>query len=146
MDHGQTPLPMEFSRQEYWSRLPFPSPIPKYEVSEVSKVKSVAQSCPTLSDPMDCSPPGAPVHGIFQAILLEWIAIAFSVLSLRHLISSFGKSKQGDTKEQAKIRNRTKKEGRMKTKIQIPDLSAFTVGLPTDIKNMTNKFTSLKFL
>ena len=45
------------------------------------KVKSeseVAQSCPTLSNPMDCSPPGSPVHGIFQARVLEWGAIAFS--------------------------------------------------------------------
>ena len=38
----------------------------------------VAQSCPTLFNPMDCSPPGSSVHGIFQARLLEWIAISFS--------------------------------------------------------------------
>ena len=46
------------------------------------KVKSeseVAQSCPTLGDPMDCSLPGSSVHGIFQARVLEWGAIAFSV-------------------------------------------------------------------
>ena len=46
------------------------------------KVKSeseVAQSCPTLSDPMDCGPPGSSIHGIFQARVLEWGAIAFSV-------------------------------------------------------------------
>ena len=45
------------------------------------KVKSeseVAQSCPTLCDPMDCSLPGSSVHGIFQAGVLEWGAIAFS--------------------------------------------------------------------
>ena len=45
------------------------------------KVKSeneVAQSCPTLHDPMDCSLPGSSVHGIFQARVLEWGAIAFS--------------------------------------------------------------------
>ena len=45
------------------------------------KVKSeneVAQSCPTLRDPMDCSPPGSSAHGIFQARVLEWGAIAFS--------------------------------------------------------------------
>ena len=45
------------------------------------KVKSeseVAQSCLTLRDPMDCSPPGSSVHGIFQAKVLEWGAIAFS--------------------------------------------------------------------
>ena len=36
------------------------------------------QSCPTLRDPMDCSPPGSSIHGIFQARALEWGAIAFS--------------------------------------------------------------------
>ena len=46
------------------------------------KVKSeseVAQSCPTLSDPMDYSLPGSSIHGIFQARVLEWGAIAFSI-------------------------------------------------------------------
>ena len=38
----------------------------------------VAQSCPTLCDPMDCSPPGFSVHGISQARILEWVAISFS--------------------------------------------------------------------
>ena len=38
----------------------------------------VAQSCPTLSDPIDCSLPGSSIHGIFQARVLEWGAIAFS--------------------------------------------------------------------
>ena len=50
------------------------------------KVKSeseVAQSCPTLSHPMDCSIPGSSVHGIFQASVLEWGAIAFSILDAR---------------------------------------------------------------
>ena len=37
------------------------------------------QLCPTLCDPMDCSPPGASIHGIFQARVLEWVAIAFSL-------------------------------------------------------------------
>ena len=44
------------------------------------KVKSeseVAQSCPTISDPMDCSLPGSSARGIFQARVLEWVAIAF---------------------------------------------------------------------
>ena len=47
------------------------------------KVKSeseVAQSCPTLRDPMDCSLPGSSIHGIFQARVLEWVAIAFSTM------------------------------------------------------------------
>ena len=38
----------------------------------------VSQSCPTLCDPMDCSPPGSSVHGPFQARILEWVAIYFS--------------------------------------------------------------------
>ena len=55
------------------------------------KVKSeseVAQSCPTLSDPMDCSLPGSSIHGIFQARVLEWGAIAFSIMSLNGCVFS----------------------------------------------------------
>ena len=55
------------------------------------KVKSeseVTQSCPTLSDPMDCSPPGSSVCGIFQARVLEWGAIAFSLVALLLLLLS----------------------------------------------------------
>ena len=37
-----------------------------------------AQSCPSLCDPMDCSPPGSSVHGILQARILEWVAMPFS--------------------------------------------------------------------
>ena len=44
----------------------------------VKSKNEVAQLCLTLSDPMDCSPPGSSVHGIFQARVLEWVAIAFS--------------------------------------------------------------------
>ena len=53
------------------------------------KVKSeseVAQSCPTLGDPMDCSLPGSSLHGIFQARVLEWGAIAFSELCSANVI------------------------------------------------------------
>ena len=53
------------------------------------KVESkVAQSCPTLSDPMDCSPPGSSIHGIFQARVLEWGAIAFSGATVYGVIKS----------------------------------------------------------
>ena len=45
---------------------------------KVESESEVAQSCRTLSDPLDCSPPGSSVHGIFQARVLEWGAIAFS--------------------------------------------------------------------
>ena len=141
----QAPLPMEFSRQEYWSGAPFPSPwgifsyvscigrqvllplappgkpslnkccynlaakslqsfptlydphrqqptkfchpcdssgkntgVGCHFLLQCMKVKSeseIAQSCPTLSDPMDCSLPGSFVHGVFQATVLEWGAI-----------------------------------------------------------------------
>ena len=45
---------------------------------KVKSEREVTQSCLTLRDPMDCSPPGRSVHGIFQARVLEWGAIAFS--------------------------------------------------------------------
>ena len=56
------------------------------------KVKSESedsQSCPILSDPMDCSPPGSSVHGIFQARVLEWGAIAFSTYVLLYVDKIF---------------------------------------------------------
>ena len=65
----QAPPSLGFSRQEHWSGLLFPSPMRESEVT---------QSCLTLCDPMDCSPLGPSVHGIFQARVLEWVAIAFS--------------------------------------------------------------------
>jgi len=46
---------------------------------KVKSEREVAQSCPTLSDPMDCSLPGSSVHGIFHAKVLEWGAIALSL-------------------------------------------------------------------
>ena len=67
----QAPPSLGFSRQEHWSGLPLPSPMHESE-------SDVAQSRPTLHDPMDCSPPGSSIHGIFQARVLEWGAIAFS--------------------------------------------------------------------
>ena len=68
----QAPPSLGFSRTLEWVAISF---------SNCMKVKSeseVAQSCPTLSDPMDRSPPGSSIHGIFQARVLEWSAIAFS--------------------------------------------------------------------
>ena len=57
---------------------------PKEESESESEV---AQSCPTLSDPVDCSLPGSSIHGIFQARVLEWVAIAFSLLVLWPLLN-----------------------------------------------------------
>ena len=70
----QAPPSLGFSRQEHWSGLPFPSPMHESE-------SEVAQSCLTLSDPVDCSLPGSSIHGIFRSTVLEWGVIAFSVLS-----------------------------------------------------------------
>ena len=53
---------------------------------KVKSEKEVAQSCPTLCNPMDCSLPGSSVHGIFWAKVLEWGAIAFSINSSRYLL------------------------------------------------------------
>ena len=69
----QAPPSLGFSRQEHWSGLPFPSPMHESE-------SEVTQLCPTLRDPMDYSPPGSFVHGIFQARVLEWTAIAFYII------------------------------------------------------------------
>ena len=48
-------------------------------MQENENESEVAQSCPTLSGPMDCSLPGSSVHGVFQSRVLEWGAIAFSI-------------------------------------------------------------------
>ena len=90
---------MEFSKPEFWSREPFPSPgdlpdlvlEPRSPVSQADSLPAeppgwlwkwseseFGQSCPTLCDPMDCSPPGSTVHGIFQARVLESVAVSFS--------------------------------------------------------------------
>ena len=72
-----------FFRQEHWSGLPFPSPMHE---------SKVAQSCLTLSNPMDCSLLGSSIHGIFQARVLEWGAIAFSNISASVQFSSVAQS------------------------------------------------------
>ena len=78
----QAPPSLGSSRQEYRSGLPFPSPGRESE-------SEVAQSCPTPSDPMDCSPPGSSVHGICPARVLEWVAIAFSELIIVMSVNSY---------------------------------------------------------
>ena len=97
----QAPLSVELSRPEYWSGLPFPFPgdLPDSGIEPRSPALQAAalpseilyclvaaaaaaakllQSCPTLCNPMDGSPPGSPVPGILQARTLEWVAISFS--------------------------------------------------------------------
>ena len=93
----QAPLSLGFSRQEHWSGLPFPSPM-----HESEKWKCSRSSYPTLSDPMNCSLPGSSIHGIFQARVLEWGAIAFSndqprqhIRKQRHYFANKDLSSQG---------------------------------------------------
>ena len=100
----QVPLSKGFPRQEYWSELPFPCPgdishseieptspaltdgffstePPEKPISSPAAAAAAAksiQSCPTLCDPIDGSPPGPTVPGILQARTLEWVAISSS--------------------------------------------------------------------
>ena len=83
----QASLSLGFSRQDTGVGCHF--------LLQCMKVKSeseVVQSCLTLSDPMDCSLPGSSIHGIFQATVLEWGAIAFSHAGQEHLFKSFKSS------------------------------------------------------
>ena len=81
----QAPPSMGFSKQKYWSGVPFPSPMCESEV---------AQLCPTLGDPMGCSPPGSSVYGILQARVLEWVAISFSLANTTICLNKLVKSKK----------------------------------------------------
>ena len=97
--HGLQPTrpfrPRDFSKQEYWSGchcllqeiswelLYFSNAYFRHrhinmELKCMCMFVLVAQWCPTLCDPMDCSLPGSPVHGILQARILEWVAMPFS--------------------------------------------------------------------
>ena len=58
--------------------IPDESEILTFPELDIESESEVAQSCPTLCDPTDCSLPGFSIHGIFQARVLEWIAISFS--------------------------------------------------------------------
>ena len=70
----QAPPSMGFSRQEFWSGVPLPSPSAKAAAAAAASL----QSCPTLCNPTDGSPPGSSVPGILEARILEWVAISFS--------------------------------------------------------------------
>ena len=62
-----------------------------FQCMKVKSESEVAQPCPTLSDPMDCSLPGYSAHGIFQARVLEWCAIAFSEVKTQQCNTTFVK-------------------------------------------------------
>ena len=76
---SQRPIGLSLITQLVSTKAKSTLPLPKLQFTIEGKSESeVAQSCPTLSDPMDCSLPGSSIHGIFQARVLEWGAIAFS--------------------------------------------------------------------
>ena len=97
-----------FVRPHRWqpTRLPRPQDSPGENTGvgchfllQCMKVKSeseVTQSCPTLSNPMDCSPPGSSIHGIFQARVLDWGATAFSSQSPLLSVKSTSNITEGD--------------------------------------------------
>ena len=107
----QAPLSMEFSRQEQWRGMSFlppedlpdpgveprssawqtdslPSELPRKPLLTPYVCVLVAQLCPTLCDPMGCCPPGSSIHVIFQARVLEWVAISFYTLTSYTKINS----------------------------------------------------------
>ena len=84
-----------------WDSLDKNTGVGRHFLLQCMKVKSkseVAQLCPTLSDPMDCSLPGSSVHGIFQARVLEWVAIAFIYVQIE-LYVNLSERRERDTKE-----------------------------------------------
>ena len=76
----QAPPSLGFSRQEYWSGLPFLSPM-----HERNSESEVAQSCPTLRDPMDFSLPGVSIDGIFQAKVLAMLMLLLLLSRFSHV-------------------------------------------------------------
>ena len=73
---------------------------------KVKSEREVAQSCPTPSDPMDCSLPGSSAHGIFQARVLEWVGIAFSEKTLTTWKESDDQSRQHAKKQRRYFANK----------------------------------------
>ena len=74
----QAPPSMGFSRQEYWSGLHCLLHHSVIAAAAAAAAAKSIQSCPTLCDTIDSSPPGSVVPGILQARTLEWVAISFS--------------------------------------------------------------------
>ena len=81
--------------------------------------REVAQSCLTLSDPMDCSPPGSSVHWISQARVLEWGAIAFSEISgYRSVKRELGQKDMGVARKEQHEKKKKKKKRRTSLAVQ----------------------------
>ena len=84
----QAPLSLGFSKQEHWVGCHF-----LLQCMKVKSEREVTQSCLTLCDPIDGSPPGSSVHGIFQASVLEWGRIIYTIFPPVLNRSNFSKGK-----------------------------------------------------
>ena len=93
----------ELSREMEWSQKKHKSSCEHFFPSESES--EVAQLCPTLCYPVDCSPPGSSIHGIFQARVLKWVAISFSRGSSQRGIKPWSPALQADTLPSAPPRN-----------------------------------------
>ena len=82
---------------------------------KVKSEREVAQSCPTLSDPMDCSPPDFSIRGSFQARVLEWGAIAFSERISQTSSNTEGRKETEKETEEGKEKRERKKDSNVKT-------------------------------
>ena len=82
---------------------------------KVRSEREVAQSGPTLRNPMDCSPPGSSVRGIFQARVLEWGAIAFSERISQTSSNKEGRKETEKETEEGKEKRERKKDSNVKT-------------------------------
>ena len=89
----QAPPSIGFSRQEYWSRVPLPSlqqglPNIKTLYAAAAAAAKSLQSCPTLCDPIDGSPPGSPIPGILQARTLERVKHSIAII-IKSLVMAY---------------------------------------------------------
>ena len=93
----------------------------------------VAQSCPSLCDPVDCSPPGSSVHGILQARILEWVAISFSRESSQPGIEPTSPAMQADT-----LTSEPPGMSLPLPKYEIKSIKNFTIALVVTMENTTS--------
>ena len=108
-------MPLEGS-SDGKERFPHPGKSPHFTAAAAAAAKSL-QLCPTLCDPIDCSPPGSSVPGILQARILEWVAISFSITSLAGRLA--GTEKKLQRRAQQLVSGRT--QGDLYTKsVQLP--------------------------
>ena len=88
-------------------------------ITAAAAAAKLLQSCPTPCDPIDGSPPGTPVHGIFQARTLEWVAIAFSDYThYYHPITNKWVTQSGPSRQQTTI-SRVRRFSRQQFRLRV---------------------------